>query len=72
MDQQADLKEINNKIQAMKAVAEELKQMAGDFPALYRNTVRILASIYMLELNVSDIVDLSENGQGVRKNNLAE
>jgi hypothetical protein len=58
MDQQADLKEINTKIQAMKEVAEDLKQMAGDFPALYRNTVRILASINMLELNVTDVLDL--------------
>ena len=59
MDQQADLKEINTKIQAMKEVAEDLKQMAGDFPALYRNTVRILASINMLELNVTDVLDLT-------------
>ena len=58
MDQQADLKEINTKIQAMKEVAEDLKAMAGDFPALYRNTVRILASINMLELNVTDVLDL--------------
>ena len=59
MDQYADLKEINNKIQAMKEVAEDLKAMAGDFPALYRNTVRILASINMLELNVTDVLDLT-------------
>jgi hypothetical protein len=58
MEQQADLKEINTKIQAMKEVAEDLKAMAGDFPALYRNTVRILASINMLELNVTDVLDL--------------
>ena len=58
MEKQADLKEINNKIQAMKEVAEDLKAMAGDFPALYRNTVRILASINMLELNVTDVLDL--------------
>ena len=48
MDQQANLKEI----------AEDLKALAGDFPALYRNTVRILASINMLELNVTDVLDL--------------
>ena len=58
MDQQANLKEINTKIQAMKEIAEDLKALAGDFPALYRNTVRILASINMLELNVTDVLDL--------------
>jgi len=59
MDQQANLKEINTKIQAMKEIAEDLKALAGDFPALYRNTVRILASINMLELNVTDVLDLT-------------
>ena len=38
--------------------AEALRDMTGEFPALYRNTRRILASIKMLELNLSDIVDL--------------
>jgi hypothetical protein len=56
--ERADLKEIDAKIKTMKNAAEDLKQMAGDFPALYRNTVRMLASINMLELNLSDILDL--------------
>jgi hypothetical protein len=32
--------------------------MAESFPALYRNSSRILASIKMLELNISDITNL--------------
>ena len=52
-----DLKEIDKRIQSMKKTAEELRQMADRFPALYRNTARILASIKMLEINISDIVD---------------
>jgi hypothetical protein len=50
-----DLKEFDSKIQSMKKTAEELKTMGEDFPALYRNTSRILASIKMLELNISDV-----------------
>jgi len=50
-----DLKEIDSKIQSMKKTAEELKQMGEEFPALYRNISRVLASIKMLELNISDV-----------------
>jgi len=50
-----DLKDLDSKIQSMKKTAEELKQMGEDFPALYRNVSRLLASIKMLELNVSDL-----------------
>ena len=52
------LKEIDTKIQLMKKTAEELKQMTPEFPAISKNTDRILASIKMLEINVSDIIDL--------------
>lgn len=55
---QIDLYEINAKIQLLKKTAQELNSIGEDFPALGRNTVRILASIKMLEINVSDLVDL--------------
>jgi hypothetical protein len=55
MAKKIDLKEIDSKIQLMKKTAEELKQMGEDFPALYRNVSRVLASIKMLELNISDV-----------------
>ena len=58
MVQEIALKEIDNRIRLLKKPAEELKQMAHDFPAVERNTARILASIKMLEINVSDIIDL--------------
>lgn len=58
MSDKLDLKQMDTKIQSMKKTAEELKQMAENFPALYRNSSRILASIKMLELNISDIADL--------------
>jgi hypothetical protein len=53
-----ELKEIDRKIQSLKKTAEELKQMGEDFPALYRNISRVLASIKMLELNVSDVAEI--------------
>jgi len=58
MSQQIDLKTIDDKIQLLKKTAEELNRIGEDFPALARNTVRILASVKMLELNVSDLVEL--------------
>jgi hypothetical protein len=58
MEKQMDLKRINGKIQAMKKLAKELQDQANEFPALSRNTVRILASLKMLELNISDIADI--------------
>ena len=54
MDKELDLKGMDERIRAMKRSAEQLAEMAADFPALYRNTSRILASIKMLELNLSD------------------
>lgn len=53
-----DLKDLDSKIQSMKKTAEELKQMGEDFPALYRNVSRLLASIKMLELNISDVAEV--------------
>lgn len=57
MTSQFDLDQINTQIQAMKAAAENLCQHGETFPALHKNTRRILASIKMLEINVSDVID---------------
>jgi len=58
MNPRLDFNKIDGKIQLMKKTAEELNRIAEDFPALARNTVRILASVKMLEINVSDLVEL--------------
>jgi len=58
MAQQIDLHEINDKIQLMKKTAEDLNRIGDYFPAIARNTVRILASVKMLEINISDLVEL--------------
>ncbi len=53
-----NIKEINKKIQLMKQTVLELNQIGKDFPAIARNTVRIMASVKMLEINISDLVEL--------------
>jgi hypothetical protein len=58
MDDPIDLNSINAKIQEIKKEAEELKCLGANFPALSRNADRILASIKMLEINITDCVDL--------------
>jgi hypothetical protein len=58
VDNPIDLNSINAKIQEIKKAAEELKRLGANFPALSRNADRILASIKMLEINITDCVDL--------------
>ena len=58
MGSNIDLKQINSKVQMMKDTAEELKHLGEDFPALNRNLVRIEASLKMLEINISDLVEI--------------
>ena len=55
---QMDLREIDAQIQTMKKTAAELARAGENFPAIARNIVRISAGIKMLEMNVSDVVEL--------------
>ncbi|MGD1973469.1 MAG: hypothetical protein PVH37_26730 [Desulfobacterales bacterium] len=57
---QIDLNDINTKIQMMKKTAGELARAGKDFPAIARNIVRISAGIKMLEINISDVVELEK------------
>jgi hypothetical protein len=57
---QFDLNEIDSKIKMMKRTAEELARAGENFPAIARNIVRISAGIKMLEINISDIVELEQ------------
>lgn len=58
MAQQIDLIKIDDKIQLLKKTALELNRIGEDFPSLARNSLRILASLKMLEINVSDLIEL--------------
>ena len=53
-----DLKDLDHSIQQMRRIAEELKGKAGRIQAVERNVDRILASIKMMELNISDVYEL--------------
>ncbi|MFO7601073.1 MAG: hypothetical protein R6X27_14900 [Candidatus Desulfacyla sp.] len=53
-----DMEAMNDRILALKRIATELQQMADDFPAVARNTARILSSAKMLEINLSDLATI--------------
>jgi hypothetical protein len=53
-----EIKKIDTRIKAIRKAAQELKELSGKFPAVDRNATRILASVKMLEINVSDVKDL--------------
>ena len=53
-----DLLELDKRIQLIKQAAQELKELSGGIQAVDRNADRILASAKMLEINVSDVLDV--------------
>ena len=57
---QSDIEKIDEQIRLLKQAALALSDMAEEFPAIKRNAVRILSSVKMMEINVSDVVRLSE------------
>jgi prefoldin subunit 5 len=54
-----NIKDLDHSIKRMRQLAEELKGKAGRIQAIERNLDRILASITMLELNISDVYELT-------------
>ncbi len=58
MINETDVVEIHEKIRLLKQTALELQVLGEEIPAVEKNTNRILASIKMLEINVSDIASL--------------
>ena len=55
---QSNIKEMAEKIAAIKQQAVELQQLSGGIQAVDKNADRILASVKMLEINVSDLADV--------------
>ena len=60
MQSELKLEEIHAEIQSIKQSAHQLRELGDNLPAVTRNALRILASIKMLEVNISDIVEYSE------------
>jgi hypothetical protein len=50
------IEEMAEKIQLLKETANELKHISGGIQSVDRNVDRILASIRMLEINISDVL----------------
>lgn len=56
MDKQTDFVKLHETILKIKKLLCELENNSESFPALNRNSKRALASLKMIELNVSDAV----------------
>ncbi|MEN8210764.1 MAG: hypothetical protein ABFR31_03535 [Thermodesulfobacteriota bacterium] len=52
----SDLNMMNDKILKIKQLLIELETTSEQFPALSKNSKRALASVKMMELNLSDII----------------
>jgi hypothetical protein len=50
-----EIRKIDKKIKKLRIIAEDIMKQGGQIEAVKRNTKRILASIRMLELNISDL-----------------
>ena len=59
MVEEYKIEDMAEKIQILKQTATELKRISGGIQAVDRNVDRILASVKMLEINISDIVDVA-------------
>jgi hypothetical protein len=54
-----DIEEMDALKKRLRRLAEELKQKSGRIQAVDRNVDRILANVKMLELNISDVMEIS-------------
>ena len=54
-----DIEDMDALIKRLRRLAEELKQKSGGIQAVDRNVDRILANVKMLELNISDVMEIS-------------
>jgi hypothetical protein len=53
-----NIKLIAEKIETIKRTATELKNISGGIQAIDRNVDRILASVKMMEINITDVADI--------------
>ena len=58
MAEKYKIEDMAQKIELLKQTATELKRISGGIQAVDRNVDRILASIKMLEINISDLVGI--------------
>jgi len=53
-----NIKLMAEKIETIRRTATELKSISGGIQAIDRNVDRILASVKMMEINITDVVDI--------------
>jgi len=53
-----EIKKLDTRIKGIKKAAQELKKLSGGIQAVDRNADRVLASVKMLEINISDLLEL--------------
>ena len=58
MAEEYDVKAIADVIISLRQNTEKLKEIAADIPTVQKNADRILANIRMLEISVSDAVEI--------------
>ena len=58
MADMGNIEEMAKKIEVLKRTAMQLKEVSGGIQAVDRNVNRILATIKVLEINISDLVGL--------------
>jgi hypothetical protein len=59
MTQDYDIRAMVAKIKALRENAEALKEISGGIPAVEKNADRILANVKMLEIDISDVAEIS-------------
>jgi hypothetical protein len=55
-----ELRKLDTRIKTIKKATQELKHLSGGIQAVDRNAERILALVKMLEINISDLIDLKK------------
>jgi len=58
MAEKYKIEDMAKKIEALKQTSTELKRISGGIQAVDRNVDRILASIKMLEINISNLAGI--------------
>ena len=53
-----EIRKLDTRIKTIRKAAQELKKLSRGIQAVDRNTDRILASTKMLEINISDLLEL--------------
>jgi len=58
MSKEMDIDAMDRLIREMKRLAAEVEKTGNEFPAVVGNARRIMASVRMLEINVSDVWEI--------------